>query len=264
MDATLGVVQRFVAGARDGWELAIDALEQRPRALRRAPARPRRGHRRDAHRARLRRHRPRFAPEEPCDESLSLLTATIDEEIEQLFLELPARGRWRRSRGAARRPATACSCSPTSASAAGSSATTATCTSARRCCARRAAGSSSTSRASRRARCSSAGASARRCATSPGCCARSPTPPSASDLQHGRPAPDGWEERAREAFLERLLRRRSSPADAAGQAATDTLLSVFELEKAVYELRYELNNRPDWVAHPGRGHRPPARGADRA
>ena len=28
---------------------------------------------------------------------------------------------------------------------------------------------------------------------------------------------------------------------------------VFELEKAVYELRYELNNRPDWVGIPVAG-----------
>ena len=28
------------------------------------------------------------------------------------------------------------------------------------------------------------------------------------------------------------------------------LIAVFELEKAVYELRYELNNRPDWVRIP--------------
>ena len=32
-----------------------------------------------------------------------------------------------------------------------------------------------------------------------------------------------------------------------GQDAIEQLLAVFELEKAVYELRYELNNRPDWV-----------------
>ena len=38
-----------------------------------------------------------------------------------------------------------------------------------------------------------------------------------------------------------------------GQDATDKLLSVFELEKAVYELRYELNNRPDWVGIPVAG-----------
>ena len=38
-----------------------------------------------------------------------------------------------------------------------------------------------------------------------------------------------------------------------GEAATRTLLSVFELEKAVYELRYELNHRPDWVGIPVAG-----------
>jgi predicted trehalose synthase len=33
----------------------------------------------------------------------------------------------------------------------------------------------------------------------------------------------------------------------------DKLLAVFELEKAVYELRYELNHRPDWVQIPVAG-----------
>ena len=38
-----------------------------------------------------------------------------------------------------------------------------------------------------------------------------------------------------------------------GQQAIEQLLAVFELEKAVYELRYELNNRPDWVGIPVAG-----------
>jgi maltokinase len=38
-----------------------------------------------------------------------------------------------------------------------------------------------------------------------------------------------------------------------GQSATEQLLAIFELEKAVYELRYELNNRPDWVRIPVAG-----------
>ena len=38
-----------------------------------------------------------------------------------------------------------------------------------------------------------------------------------------------------------------------GQVAIDRLLAVFELEKAVYELRYELDNRPDWVGIPVTG-----------
>jgi predicted trehalose synthase len=36
-------------------------------------------------------------------------------------------------------------------------------------------------------------------------------------------------------------------------AALDKLLAVFELEKAVYELRYELNHRPDWLRIPVAG-----------
>ena len=69
-----------------------------------------------------------------------------------------------------------------------------------------------------------------------------------------RPAPEGWEERAREAFLARLPRRRRPVAAAPRRGGRPrTLLSIFELEKAVYELRYELNNRPDWVRIPVAG-----------
>jgi predicted trehalose synthase len=39
----------------------------------------------------------------------------------------------------------------------------------------------------------------------------------------------------------------------AGETAFQRLLTVFELEKAVYELRYELNNRPDWIHIPVAG-----------
>jgi predicted trehalose synthase len=31
------------------------------------------------------------------------------------------------------------------------------------------------------------------------------------------------------------------------------MLAVYELEKAVYELRYEIDNRPDWVGIPVAG-----------
>jgi maltose alpha-D-glucosyltransferase/alpha-amylase len=31
------------------------------------------------------------------------------------------------------------------------------------------------------------------------------------------------------------------------------LLDLFVLDKALYELNYELNNRPDWVGIPLRG-----------
>jgi predicted trehalose synthase len=76
---------------------------------------------------------------------------------------------------------------------------------------------------------------------------------SASDLQHGRPAPEGWEGRARESFLAGYLDAVDSVLLPPGEAPTRTMLSIFELEKAVYELRYELNNRPDWVSIPVAG-----------
>ena len=55
--------------------------------------------------------------------------------------------------------------------------------------------------------------------------------------------------RSSRATSRRSTRRCSRPA----RRRSRKLLSVFELEKAVYELRYELNNRPDWVAIPVAG-----------
>jgi maltokinase len=65
--------------------------------------------------------------------------------------------------------------------------------------------------------------------------------------------PDGWEERARERFLDGYFARVDPSVLPPGKDATDRLLTVFELEKAVYELRYELNHRPDWVRIPVAG-----------
>ena len=70
-------------------------------------------------------------------------------------------------------------------------------------------------------------------------------------LRDGEPA-DDWEERAREEFL---IGYRDTIDQSLVPFGTsmDKLLRVFELEKAVYELRYELNNRPDWVRIPVAG-----------
>ena len=76
---------------------------------------------------------------------------------------------------------------------------------------------------------------------------------SASELLRGVPAPDGWEERARQGFLDAYLETVDASLLPAGRPATDKLLAIFELEKAVYELRYELNNRPEWVPIPVAG-----------
>jgi predicted trehalose synthase len=72
-------------------------------------------------------------------------------------------------------------------------------------------------------------------------------------LLRGVDAPDDWEERARDAFLGGYFERADASLLPPGEAPTRQLLAVFELEKAVYELRYELNNRPDWVSIPVAG-----------
>jgi trehalose synthase-fused probable maltokinase len=75
---------------------------------------------------------------------------------------------------------------------------------------------------------------------------------SASQLQRDVEPPEGWEERARTAFLDGYRATVDQSLVPQG-AAMEKLLTVFELEKAVYELRYELNNRPDWVRIPVAG-----------
>jgi maltose alpha-D-glucosyltransferase/alpha-amylase len=56
------------------------------------------------------------------------------------------------------------------------------------------------------------------------------------------------------AFL-RAYREAVAPAAIVPEddAELDRLLDLFLLEKAVYELGYELDNRPDWVLIPARG-----------
>jgi predicted trehalose synthase len=74
-----------------------------------------------------------------------------------------------------------------------------------------------------------------------------------ADILNGTAVDPGWEDRAREAYLAGYLEHVDSGLLPPGQQAIEQLLAVFELEKAVYELRYELNNRPDWVSIPVAG-----------
>jgi len=76
---------------------------------------------------------------------------------------------------------------------------------------------------------------------------------SASELLRGNRAPDSWEPEAREAFLEGYREATDMSLMPSGLGAMERLLGVFELEKAVYELRYEIQNRPDWVGIPVAG-----------
>ena len=69
----------------------------------------------------------------------------------------------------------------------------------------------------------------------------------------GAPGSADWERDARAAFLsgygdaidDSLLPPAGEPREA--------LLAACELEKALYELRYELDNRPDWLHVPVAG-----------
>jgi maltose alpha-D-glucosyltransferase/alpha-amylase len=70
------------------------------------------------------------------------------------------------------------------------------------------------------------------------------------DCEKWQPLAVAWESEARAAFL--------SAYDACARAGylygsleeVQPLLQLFELEKALYELRYELRNRPDWTSIP--------------
>jgi predicted trehalose synthase len=76
---------------------------------------------------------------------------------------------------------------------------------------------------------------------------------SAASIQRGLVPPADWEERARSAFLDAYVEAVDPSLLPAGRDAVGRLLAIFELEKAVYELRYELNHRPDWVSIPVAG-----------
>jgi len=68
-----------------------------------------------------------------------------------------------------------------------------------------------------------------------------------------RPALAAWEAQAERAFLDGYtMTAGKTPARILppSPATTRRVCTAFELEKACYELRYELNNRPDWIPVP--------------
>jgi len=65
------------------------------------------------------------------------------------------------------------------------------------------------------------------------------------------PWADTWEHWAADAFMRGYVAAiGDSPLLPRGGAARQLLLTAFTLDKALYELGYELNNRPDWVRIP--------------
>jgi trehalose synthase-fused probable maltokinase len=252
LSATLAVVQQFFADGTGGWELALDEIVSDPEgflgrvaSLGEVTARMHSTLGSDA-------TDPAFAPEEPSQEALSLLTATVDEDIERIFARLPEQP--------ALEPIAGC-------------------------------GQDVQARLSMLAQVGSGGRvirthgdyhlgqtlltprgwvildfegeparslPERRQKRSPlrdvaGMLRSFAYAASAIEIQRGAKAPEGWEERARETFLAHYFEHVEASLLPHGEQAIANLLAVFELEKAVYELRYEGNNRPDWVAIPVAG-----------
>src|SRR4051812_24858925 len=89
LGATLGILQEFVPDGLDGWGLALDEPCTAPERF------GGRLHRLGEVTGEMHTvlasdpNDPAFAPETPSVEALALLTATVDEEIERVFLSLP-------------------------------------------------------------------------------------------------------------------------------------------------------------------------------
>ncbi len=254
--ATLGVAQRFFPDAVGGWELALDQIATDPAAF--LPELGSLG----AVTAQLHNalasdpSDPAFSPEEPSAESLSLLTATIDEDIERVFVRLPDDERVAAIAG--RGQDVREQISMRAQTGAGGRAI-------------RTHGDYHLGQTLRTGGPSHPGwiiidfegeparpLFERRQKRSPlrdvaGMLRSLAYATSAAKIMRGIPAPGAFEEQARAIFLENYFATVDQALLPAGDAAIHNVLSIFELEKAIYELQYELDNRPDWLPIPVAG-----------
>jgi trehalose synthase-fused probable maltokinase len=252
MDATLGILQRFVAEGEDGWQLALQTMQgdatgflQNLWRLGEVTGRMHTllGSDMDD---------PSFSPEQPSSESLGLLTATIDDEIESIFLELPddnddvapIRGRGEEVRDRLRQWSQVGGIGRVIRHH-GDFHLGQTLWAGGDWVILDFEGEPARSLPERRRKRSPLRDVA-------GMLRSFAYAASATELQHGLAPPAGWEAQARAEFLTGY-RSTIDPMLVPSGSAMDKLLAVFELEKAVYELRYELNNRPDWVKIPVAG-----------
>lgn len=251
MDATLGILQQFVAG-EDGWDRALATMESDPErfldSLRRLGEVTGQMH------AALGSDPddPAFSPEETSVESLGLLTATVDEEIESIFLDLPEdtpeldpiRGRGEEVRERLRMLTNLGGVGRVIRHH-GDFHLGQTLWAGDDWVVLDFEGEPARSLPERRRKRSPLRDVA-------GMLRSFAYAASASPLQRGVEPPVAWEERARAEFIDGYRQTVDQNLVPSG-AGMDRLLKVFELEKAVYELRYELNNRPDWVKIPVAG-----------
>jgi maltokinase len=248
LDATLAIVQEYVHGECDGWSLALATLRDGGESF--LPRARRLGEVTGALHSALASDAgdPSFSPEEPTDETVALLVATIDEGIEQAFLSLPD--------------------DPALEPIAGR-------------------GDEVRERLLMIGQVGPVGRlirhhgdyhlgqvlwtgddwivldfegeparplAERRRKRSPlrdvaGMLRSFAYAASAAEIELGAPPPAEWAARVREEFLDGYFGEVDvgllPPVE-----ARERVLALFELEKAVYELRYELGHRPDWVAIP--------------
>jgi trehalose synthase-fused probable maltokinase len=250
--ATLAVAQQFIVGGTDGWELALeeiptapDTFLERVSALGSATARLHSALATDA-------GDPAFSPQEPSSEFLNLLKATLDDQLERVFGHLPDDPRVAPIAGLeqeVRERITLPSQGPIGGKSIrihGDYHLGQTLYTQNDWTLLDFEGEPARPLNARRQK-------------------RSPLRDVASmlrsfsyatwavKLQRGLEAPADFEERARAAFLEAYFTGVEPTLLPTGQAQVASLLKTFEMEKVLYELQYELDNRPDWVAIPVAG-----------
>jgi maltokinase len=254
IDATLGIVQDFLKGATDGWDLALADLREDPsrfvaraRALGEVTGR--------LHMALGSEPQdPAFAPEDTSAEALGLLTATVDEEIERVFVDLPhdrdvlapIAGRGQEVRDKLRLLTQVGSAGRVIRHHGDFHLGQVMHTADDDWVVLDFEGEPARTLVERRRKRSPLRDVA-------GMLRSFAYAATASELLHDAPAPEGWETSVRTAYLDGYLEETDQSLLPPGRAAVERLLAVFELEKAVYELRYELDNRPDWVKIPVAG-----------
>jgi len=251
VESTLGILQEYLKAARDGWSLAVeqdgedpDKLIEQLDELGGVTGRMHAVLGSDASDS-------AFAPEEPSDETLALITATVDEEIERIFKNLPHDDTGPVARIAGRSQDVRERLGQLSRIGVGGRVI-------------RTHGDYHLGQVMLTERgwvvLDFEGEPARtlperRQKRSPlrdvaGMLRSFSYVAAAGSILGTRVMPEDWESRARAAFLEGYFREVDPALLPPGQESIEKLLSVFELEKAVYELNYEINNRPDWVGIP--------------
>ena len=254
LEATLALLQEFVPAKGDGWELALDSLERgEPDWI------PEHARRLGEVTALLHNALasdpadPHFAPEDPSTEALALLSASVDEEIEHVFTALPdspaleqVRGRGEEVRDHLRLLTNIGHVGRVIRTHGDYHLAQALWTSEGDWLILDFEGEPARAVTERRRK------------TSPlrdvaGMLRSFAYAASAAKIQRGVDPPEGWEERCRTVFLDGYIDTVEPSLLPSTRDQVERLLAVFELEKAVYELRYELHNRPDWVAIPVAG-----------